>query len=120
MHPTAQPVSMHARLLRRNLLGSLFGVGTNGYLAVNGRSVSWTETAGGARPPSWQVDASEITIPREPAGVNPELEMFVRDQPYRYQVDLVPVSAFTRGLIISARRGNAARAMASAIFQAQA
>ncbi len=118
VQPSDQPLSMHARLLRPGFWGNVVGLGTNGYLRVEGLGVSWSE--GGLHAPAqWQVDASEIIIARQPMATNPDLLLSVRGEVLRYLVDLAPLSIFTKGLLINARRGVAARAMAAAIVAAQ-
>ncbi len=108
-------VSMHARRRAGGLIGKVLDTGPVGYLSVVGRTVSWT--AGGTL--RWSVDAGQVAVLRRPSTVQYDLVLGVSGEEWRFIVDVGPVNTFTRGLIIAARRRDAALTMVRLIEEAK-
>lgn len=96
----------HARLRRSGLLGQVLDTGTDGYLTISGRQVTWTQQGKVV----WSVDASEVRVARAPDLVHYDLILDVRGQRWDLIVDARPVQTWTPGLLIARRRRDAARA----------
>ena len=108
-------LSVHARLRSTGLLGKVLDVGAEGCLSVAGRTVTWTE-GGSVR---WAVDAAEVAVEQAPSLMRYDLLLRVNGQPWRFIVDSEPIRTFTRGLLVAARRRDAATAMAHRIQYAK-
>jgi hypothetical protein len=105
---------MNARLRAAGLLGKVLDVGAEGYLSVAGRTVSWTE-GGNVR---WAVDAAEVEVEQAPTLLRYDLVLRVHGRRWRFVVDRVTIRTFSRGLLVAARRRDAATAMAHRIVEA--
>lgn len=113
--PPPHTVSLHARLHRDGFLGKILDTGTDGYLTISGRQVTWTREGQVA----WSVDAVEVGVAQVPDLLHYDLILDVRGQRWDLLVDDVPIHTWTRGLLIARRRSNAARAALALIEAAR-
>jgi hypothetical protein len=109
------PGSDNARLRDTGWLGKVLDVGADGCLSVTGRLVSWAERG----VVGWEVDAVDVEVERAPTLIHYDLVLVVRGERWRFIVDNRHVRALTRGLLVAARRRDAAAAIADRIGDAK-